>query len=99
MLTAAVAPPFQLRLLRPAKRGTFGLLVNQSLGSTLAEGGSPPELVEWPIVWGSLSGASAAAEAVQPWASSQAACHRSLSLGVVARIVRLCRSLTFISHC
>ena len=50
------------------------------------------------MVWGSPSRASAVAAAVRPWTSSQMACHRSLSLGVGATIIRLCRSLTFISH-
>ena len=39
------------------------------------------------MVWGSRSSASTVAAAVQPWTSSQTACHRSRSLGVGARII------------
>jgi len=41
-----------------------------------------------PMVWGSRSNASATTNAVQPWAKSQRACHRSLSRGVGALYIR-----------
>ena len=49
------------------------------------------------MVCGSRSSASAAATAVQPWASSSMACQRSRGVG--ARIIRRRTSLAFISHC
>ena len=51
------------------------------------------------MVWGSRPNASAVAEVVHPWTSSQTACQRSRSRGVGARISLLCTSLTPISHC
>ena len=51
------------------------------------------------MVWGSRSIAFAVADAVQPWAGSKMAYHRSRSLGVGARIIRRRRSLTLICHC
>ncbi len=60
---------------------------------------SPKAAAHLPMVWGSRPIASAVAAAVQLWASSQRACHLSLSRGVGARIIRLCKSLASISHC
>ena len=52
-----------------------------------------------PMVWGSRSSASAAATAVQPWASRQTAYHPSRSRGVGARIILRRRSFAPICHC
>ena len=51
------------------------------------------------MVWGSRSRASATAEPVQPWASSNRAYHRSRSRGVGDRIIRRRKSLASICHC
>ena len=60
---------------------------------------SPKAAAHRPTVWGSLSSASAAAEAVQPWASNSMAYHRSRSRGVGDRIIRRRKSLESIRHC
>ena len=86
----------QLRLLRLAKGG------GEPPDCSKIKALGPPSqkaAAHRPMVWGSLSSASAVAEAVQPWASSQIACHLSRSRGVGARIVRRCKSLILICHC
>ena len=56
---------------------------------------SPKADAHRPMVCGSRSSASA----VQPWASSQTAYHRSRGVGVGARIIRRRKALASISHC
>jgi len=51
-----------------------------------------------PMVWGSRSSAPATADAVQPLAKSQRACHRSRSRGVGARYMRSRTSPTSSCH-
>ena len=60
---------------------------------------SPKADAHRPMVCGSRSSASAVAAAVQPWASSQTAYHRSRPRGVGARIIRRRKALASISHC
>ena len=59
----------------------------------------PKAAAQRPTVWGSRSSTSAVAAAVQPWARSSMAYHRSRSRGVGARIIRRRKSLTPICHC
>ena len=51
------------------------------------------------MVWESRSSALAVSDAVQPWAKSSMAYHRSRSRGVGASIIRRHKSLTPICHC
>ena len=79
--------------------GTTGLLEYQECGTALAEGRRPPELVEGVRRReGSRSSDSAVAAAVESWASSSMAYHRSRSLGVGARIIRRRKALASICH-
>ena len=58
----------------------------------------PKAVTHMPMVWESRSSASATADAVQPKAKSQSACHRSRSRGVDARYMRLRTSPTSSCH-
>ena len=58
----------------------------------------PKAVTHMPMVWESRSSASATADAVQPWAKSQRACHRSRSRGVGDRYMRLRTSPTSSCH-
>ena len=58
----------------------------------------PKAVTHMPMLWESRSSASATADAVQPKAKSQSACHRSRSRGVDARYMRLRTSPTSSCH-
>ncbi len=75
----------------PRKLGPHGLLPLQEGDDAPRGGMGPAELgavTHVPVVWRSRSSASATADAVQPWAKSHRACHRSRSRGVGARYMR-----------
>ena len=86
---------FQIRLLRLAEGGGEP----PDCSNIKASGPPPPKAAAHrPMVWKSRSSALAVSDAVQPWASSNMAYHRSRSRGVGARIIRRRKSLTPICH-